>query len=341
MVVLPRRLGLGVTVGLHWGLLALGVVHGEELYEEKKPVTYVFWTFAVTAMVLSWVISYRNPGYCPIAETTLSLQSSPECRRTPANIVPKVPHEEAPETHQLSENPLQGVQDCSVQLELSLEVSSSCKESEFQGISDPSPIPMQPRPEEISTLLPSLSPPPQAETSLQATSNTRDTDIPLRYCPLCNIEQRLRSKHCLTCRRCIARYDHHCPWLSTCIGEKNHPHFLLFLYCQCTELILGIALIATEVSRQESGARRWLGAGLIGTAVVLFLLLFVLCCYQTWLFTVNLTTWEHQSWKLITYLQTRKRPISPFSTDCKGNISAFCRSAYRPELTDWKISVSK
>ena len=34
-----------------------------------------------------------------------------------------------------------------------------------------------------------------------------------RYCTVCNIEQPFRSKHCKDCDRCVAKYDHHCPWL--------------------------------------------------------------------------------------------------------------------------------
>lgn len=34
-----------------------------------------------------------------------------------------------------------------------------------------------------------------------------------RYCTVCNMEQPFRAKHCKDCDRCIARYDHHCPWL--------------------------------------------------------------------------------------------------------------------------------
>lgn len=33
-----------------------------------------------------------------------------------------------------------------------------------------------------------------------------------RYCTVCNVEQPLRSKHCKDCKRCVALYDHHCPW---------------------------------------------------------------------------------------------------------------------------------
>lgn len=34
-----------------------------------------------------------------------------------------------------------------------------------------------------------------------------------RYCTACNLDQPLRSKHCRDCNRCVAQYDHHCPWI--------------------------------------------------------------------------------------------------------------------------------
>lgn len=325
---------------LHWVLVALAVVQGEGLYEAKRPATYIFWVFVVSSVALAVATSYRNPGYCPIIEKEISVQQAQYRRNPAANVVPKLTNEETPEVQQFSESPLQGSQDCSAQLELSLEISSSCKESEFQAISDPIPTPIPPRQDEISILLPSLQPAPHVETSIQATDNTRNVEIRLRYCPICNIEQRIRSKHCAVCRRCVARYDHHCPWLSTCIGEKNHLCFLFFLYCQCTELLIGIILVGLDVNTQENGPRRWLGAGVIGAAALVLLLLLSLGLYQTCMLFANLTTWEYQSWKQITYLQTRKRGISPFSKGCIGNIAVFCKFTCNSELTDWTISIS-
>ncbi|KAG7273773.1 hypothetical protein CRUP_003273, partial [Coryphaenoides rupestris] len=44
--------------------------------------------------------------------------------------------------------------------------------------------------------------------------------------------QPMRSKHCQTCQHCVRRYDHHCPWIENCVGERNHRWFVLYLAVQ-------------------------------------------------------------------------------------------------------------
>ncbi|KAI2622125.1 palmitoyltransferase PFA3 [Hypomontagnella submonticulosa] len=70
--------------------------------------------------------------------------------------------------------------------------------------------------------LPTTAPP-------RATSFTVKSNGEMRFCKKCHARKPDRAHHCSTCRRCVLKMDHHCPWLATCIGLRNHKAFLLFL----------------------------------------------------------------------------------------------------------------
>lgn len=58
-------------------------------------------------------------------------------------------------------------------------------------------------------------------------------------CRTCKTAKLARSKHCSVCNICIPRFDHHCGWLNTCIGERNHWVFLRFLMMNSLLCIYG------------------------------------------------------------------------------------------------------
>ncbi|KAI9024033.1 ankyrin repeat-containing domain protein [Hyaloraphidium curvatum] len=58
------------------------------------------------------------------------------------------------------------------------------------------------------------------------------------FCATCDIRRPLRSKHCKICNRCVARFDHHCPWTYCCVGTLNHLRFVIFLICFVSCVIL-------------------------------------------------------------------------------------------------------
>ncbi|KAL2181173.1 uncharacterized protein P884DRAFT_213860 [Thermothelomyces heterothallicus CBS 202.75] len=68
------------------------------------------------------------------------------------------------------------------------------------------------------------------------------------FCVTCMIRTPLRSKHCRRCQRCVAKHDHHCPWVYNCIGVNNHRHFIIYL----VNLTLGVLVYDVLVARYFS-----------------------------------------------------------------------------------------
>lgn len=70
---------------------------------------------------------------------------------------------------------------------------------------------------------------PTAQGHPPATSFTVKSNGEIRFCKKCQARKPDRAHHCSTCRRCVLKMDHHCPWLATCLGLRNYKPFLLFL----------------------------------------------------------------------------------------------------------------
>ena len=64
-------------------------------------------------------------------------------------------------------------------------------------------------------------------------------------CPECHLIRTPRSRHCNVCKRCVDRFDHHCPWIDNCVGIRNHNYFIIYLYSQ---FALVITLIISSLS---------------------------------------------------------------------------------------------
>ncbi|EGD72125.1 hypothetical protein PTSG_11551 [Salpingoeca rosetta] len=49
------------------------------------------------------------------------------------------------------------------------------------------------------------------------------------FCPTCAIRRPLRSKHSAVTNKCVAKFDHYCPFVENDVGAWNHHYFMNFL----------------------------------------------------------------------------------------------------------------
>ncbi|XP_071321774.1 palmitoyltransferase ZDHHC12-B isoform X4 [Trachinotus anak] len=142
-----------------------------------------------------------------------------------------------------------------------------------------------------------------------------------------DLQQPMRSKHCQTCQHCVRRYDHHCPWIENCVGERNHRWFVLYLAVQLLVLLWGLHIAWTGFSYAPA-CQLWLRTNgvLLAVAVLLALLsliVLLLLGSHLYLVSLNTTTWEFMSRHRISYLKHCGADENPFDRGTFHNLWGF------------------
>lgn len=180
----------------------------------------------------------------------------------------------------------------------------------------------------------------------------RGRTITVKYCETCQIWRPPHASHCSTCDNCVERFDHHCPYISGCVGRRNYRSFLTFIsstaLLSATSIaaaILHLVFKVREFRRPEDvdlgeAFRTALGdqataANFVVILVALFGSLFTtgLTGFHAYLMWNNVTTAEsfkkanrnsacdeddYRGLRAIIYLCTVPRPESRITADYNG-----------------------
>eukprot|EP01018_Ginkgo_biloba_P019183 Gb_32541 [translate_table: standard] len=218
----------------------------------------------------------------------------------------------------------------------------------FTSARDPGIIPRAPHPPEPEDVCDSATSAECAggQTPRLRLPRTKDVVVngvivKVKYCDTCMLYRPPRCSHCSICDNCVERFDHHCPWVGQCVGQRNYIFFFLFVASTTLLCIYVFAMSALRIKfLMDSDAHTvWDAMKRSPACVILMLYTFIsvwfvggLTIFHLYLISTNQTTYENFRYR-------SEDRVNPYNRGVIKNFGEIFCTKIKPSKNNFRAKV--